>query len=398
MSMLMTRVRPCVRRAMATSVRRSASTNARQHIALMRAHTVVPETVVAARARLGVSRRNFATHPSSAIWAAAQTLGSTASAVDEQLAAINAVQITADSESERDQQALEIVRSDALVHVVRLLASPSSPELCIPAFVALIKMSSNALIVQELVRLNVPGVVVGHLQSHDFRLQMASCLLIGNIAVDRSSEKAVATQEVVHVLLDVLDSPQEAVQRAAVTCLGSIATFASGREALGEESAALFAELLSPERSDSLRSAAAFALGNALSGHDINAQDVLRECGGLAELVMMLSPSFPEEVTSAAAWALHHGVHFHQANQSLVHDAGGIGLLLQHLPASRNYSEAAQTNVLLALESVVSGNSTNQQFCREYGAPVMLNELKEVEEELNQNAKRALASIKQALA
>ncbi|TMW67426.1 hypothetical protein Poli38472_011046 [Pythium oligandrum] len=306
---------------------------------------------------------------------------------------IQSVVITAATTDAREQQALEIIQSNVLEPLLGFLADERLADLHIPTFLTLIKLSSESLIVQELLRLDGAAIVAKYLSPADPRLQAAACLTLGNLALDPLSETTMATATVIDPLLQALESPHEAIQRTAVTTLANIAGSTQGREYLCQpEQFIPLCALLSAENSDSLRSAVAFALGNVLSGHDVGAQEGLRESGALPELILMVSPAFPDDVCSSAAWAIHHGVHMNHENQSMVADAGGLGMLFQQ---AFSENEAVQTNALLALESVTIGHEENTQRCRDNTEAVTILKYlqRDSADDLNVSAKRALQGL-----
>jgi hypothetical protein len=111
---------------------------------------------------------------------------------------------------------------------------------------------------------------------------------------------------------------------------------------------------------------------------------------------LLVSPAFPDDVCSSAAWAIHHGVHQNHPSQSMVAEAGGLGLLFQHVFAD---DETLQTNALLALESTITGHSGNTESCRNNVDAVQLLEvLREQaadEGDLSPTATRALDALLQ---
>lgn len=127
----------------------------------------------------------------------------------------------------------------------------------------------------------------------------------------------------------------------------------------------------------------------------------MEQTGGLAQLVLLLSPAFPEETSGSAAWATHHGVRLNHASQSLLADAGGLALLVQHLSAA---TETLQTNALLALDSAVASHPENQARCRggDDDSESIIETLKRIQrdegDDLNANAKQALESLLDQLA
>lgn len=111
---------------------------------------------------------------------------------------------------------------------------------------------------------------------------------------------------------------------------------------------------------------------------------------------MLLSPAFPEEVVSSAAWAIHHAVFLNQQSQSLVAEAGGLGLLVKHLNAA---TVQLQTNVLLALASSVEGHVQNRAWCCANGVIELLQQVEEDDgDDMDDNANRALRLLLQELA
>lgn len=331
----------------------------------------------------------------------AQTLRAKETPTSERVAAIDALRLSdALDEARRDRHALELVDCGAPAVLLDFLQDSdtiASSDLLVPAFLALIRLSSAPLLAQELLRLNAPAVLTPFLTQTDPRLQAAACLALGNIALDTTAAGAVSTPGVVGAALSVLTGPHEAIKRAACTCVANIAGSSQGRrQIIDQDGLQLVGDLLEDDNSDSLRSAAAFALGNILSGHDIDAQDLVRESGALPALILLLSPAFHEDVNSSAAWAVHHGVHLNAASQTLVAEAGGLAMLLQHLAGGA--LDTLQTNALLALDSSVVSNEENLAWCRANDGVAVLMRLQDSEgEELNPNAKRALKSLLQQL-
>ncbi|KAG6610223.1 Armadillo-type fold [Phytophthora cinnamomi] len=345
--------------------------------------------------------RSLATSSSSSIFDLAQALKAKETSTDDRVAAINALALSSSLDSTvKELHALEIVNSDALEALLSFLQDSDTIEssgLLVPAFLALIRLSTEPMLAQELLRLNAPTILTPFLTQTDPRLQAAACLTLGNLALEPTAAEAVATPAVVSAALGVLASPHEAIKRAASTCVANIASSAQGRRQLIEQDGVLrMGELLEDEYSDPLRSAAAFALGNILSGRDVDAQDLLRDCGALPALVLLLSPVFAEDVNSSAAWAVHHGVHMNAASQSLVAEAGGLAMLLQHLAGEA--LESLQTNALLALESAVIFNDENLDWCRANGALEVLQRVQKIDgDALNTNAKQALTALLEQL-
>ncbi|RLN92855.1 hypothetical protein BBJ28_00007847 [Nothophytophthora sp. Chile5] len=346
-----------------------------------------------------IAARSFATDTtlSSSVFDLAQALKAKETTTEDRVAAINALDLgpAVDKEA-KERRALELVDSDALAALLGFLQDSdtiASSHLLVPAFLALIRLSTEPLLAQELVRLGAPSILTPFLTQSDPRLQAAACLALGNVALEPIAANVVSSGNVVGAALSVLASPHEAIKRAAATCVANIAGSAQGRrQILEQDGVLLVGELLADDYSEPLRSAAAFALGNMLSGRDIEAQDLLRESGALPALVLLLSPAFAEDMNSSAAWAVHHGVHLNPASQALVAEAGGLALLVQHLASGA--TEALQTNALLALESAVLSNEENQDWCRENGTVVVLQRVQELEGgELNSNAKRALTGL-----
>ncbi|KAG7390852.1 hypothetical protein PHYBOEH_006891 [Phytophthora boehmeriae] len=346
-------------------------------------------------------RRPVASAATSRSLPTVQTLKAQETSTTDRVAAINALELSsALDKTQRDRHALEIVDCDALQTLLGFLEDSdtiSSSDLLVPAFLALIRLSTEPLLAQELLRLKAPVILTPFLKQTDPRLQAAACLTLGNLALDSTAAKAVAAPSVVSAALSVLMSPHEAIKRAGCTCVGNIASSAQGhREIMEQDGVLMMGALLDDEFSDSLRSAAAFAMGNILSGRDINAQDLLRESGALPALVLLLSPAFTEDVNGSAAWAVHHGVHLNKTNQTLVAEAGGLAMLLQHLAGGA--LDNLQTNALLALDSSVIAHEENAAWCRANGGVEVLKRVQESEgDELNASAKRALTSLLQQL-
>ncbi|KAF4041039.1 hypothetical protein GN244_ATG06704 [Phytophthora infestans] len=338
---------------------------------------------------------------SSSIFDLAQALKAKETSTSDRVAAINSLQLS-DSldKTVRERHALNIVDSDALETLLSLLQDSDtiiSSDLLVPAFLALIRLSTDTLLAQELLRLGTPKILTPFLTQTDPRLQAAASLTLGNLALDPTAAGAVSSPDVVSAALSMLTSSHEAIKRASCTCVANIASSAQGRRQIIDQDGVLrIGELLEDEYSDSLRSVAAFALGNILSGRDIDAQDLVRESGALPALVLLLSPVFTEDVNSSAAWAVHHSVHLNAASQSLVVEAGGLAMLVQHLASGA--LELLQTNALLALESAVISNAENLDWCRDNSALEALQRVQETDgEALNTNAKQALASLLEQL-
>ncbi|KAL4094072.1 hypothetical protein PRIC1_011501 [Phytophthora ramorum] len=340
--------------------------------------------------------RGFASS-SAGIFDVAQVLNAKETSTDDRVAAINSIDLSSSlDKAERKRHALEVVDSDALEALLGFLQDSdtiTSSDLLVPAFLALIRLTTEPLLVQELLRLNASKILTPFLTQTNPRLQAAACLTLGNVALEPTAADVVSSPDVVSAALSVLASPHEAIKRAACTCVASIASSAQGRRQIIEQDGVLLlGGLLEDDYSDQLRSAAAFTLGNILSGRDIDAQDLLRESGALPALVLLLSPAFPEDVNSSAAWAVHHGVHLNIASQSIVADAGGLGMLIQHLASGA--LEPLQTNALLALESTVISNDENLEWCRDNDADEVLQCVQATDgDSLNDNAKRALSSL-----
>ncbi|KAK1940179.1 Importin subunit alpha-1b [Phytophthora citrophthora] len=334
---------------------------------------------------------------SSNIFELAQALKAKETSTDDRVTAINGLNLsTSLDKTVKERHALEIVDSDALEALLSLLQDSdtiASSDLLVPSFLALIRLSVEPLLAQELLRLKAPTILTPFLTQTDPRLQAAASLTLGNLALAPTAGDALSSPTVVKAVLSVLESPHEAIKRAACTCVGNIASTAPGRRQVMEQGGLLrMAGLLEDDYSDALRSASAFALGNILSGRDIDAQDTLRESGALPALVLLLSPVFAEDVNSSAAWAVHHGVHLNAASQSLVAEAGGLAMLVQHLV--NGVLESLQTNALLALESAAVSNEENLDWLRDNGAIDVLERVQQTDgDALNTNAKQALKSL-----
>ncbi|EGZ09369.1 hypothetical protein PHYSODRAFT_254599 [Phytophthora sojae] len=350
---------------------------------------------------LAATSRSFATSSSSSIFDLAQALKAKETSTEDRVAAINALELSSSLDTTvKERHALEIVDSDALEALLSFLQDSdtiASSDLLVPAFLALIRLSAEPLLSQELLRLKSPAILTPFLAQTDPRLQAAACLTLGNLALEPTAADAVSSPTVVSAALGVLASPHEAIKRAASTCVANIASSSQGRRQIIEQDGVLrMGELLEDDYSDPLRSAAAFALGNILSGRDIDAQDLLRESGALPALVLLLSPVFAEDVNSSAAWAVHHGVQMNADSQSLVAEAGGLAMLVRHLAGEA--LESLQTNALLALDSAVISNNENLDWCRGNGVLEVLRRVEETNGDgLNTSAKQALTSLLEQL-
>ncbi|CAH0490197.1 unnamed protein product [Peronospora farinosa] len=314
---------------------------------------------------------------------------------------MNAIELSSSMDrAVKERHVLEIVDSNTLETLLSFLQDSDtivSSDLLVPAFLALIRLSTESLVTQELVRLDALEILIPFVTQTDPRLQAAACLILGNVALEPTAADVVSSSKVVRAVLSVLASPHEAIKRAALTCIANIASCAQGRHQIIEQDGVQrICELLEDEYSDPLRGAATFALGNIVSGWDIDIQDLIRENGALPTLVLLLSPVFSEDVNSNAAWAVHHGVHLNAASQSLVAEAGGLGMLVQHIESA--VLESLQTNALLALESVVVNNEKNVAWCRSNGALSALQRIQETDDDvLNTNAKQSLTSLLEQL-
>ncbi|CAI5708813.1 hypothetical protein KXD40_004843 [Peronospora effusa] len=314
---------------------------------------------------------------------------------------MNAIELSSSMDrTVKERHVLDILDSNTLKTLLSFLQDSDtivSSDLLVPAFLALIRLSTESLVTQELVRLDALEIFIPFVTQTDPRLQAAACLTLGNVALEPTAADVVSSSKVVRAVLGVLASPHEAIKRAALTCMANIASCTQGRHQIIEQDAVQrICELLEDEYSDPLRGAAAFALGNIVSGWDIDIQDLIRENGALPTLVLLLSPVFSEDVNSNAAWAVHHGVHLNAASQSLVAEAGGLGMLVQHIESA--VLESLQTNALLALESVVVNNEKNVAWCRSNGALSALQRIQETDDDvLNTNAKQSLTSLLEQL-
>lgn len=184
-----------------------------------------------------MSARSFATSEPRGVFELAAAIKAKETSTGDCIEAINGIQIRAVDSLGKERQALEIIESDALSALVELLRDSdtiAASALLVPAFLALIRLSTEPTVVQELVRLDAPLVVARFLtlSEPDPRLQIAACLTLGNIALEASAAAAVAVPEVVAAVHETVGSPHEAIQTAAVTCLSNIAGSTRGREQL----------------------------------------------------------------------------------------------------------------------------------------------------------------------
>jgi hypothetical protein len=136
---------------------------------------------------------------------------------------------------EKDSIALEVIQSDILDLLMKLIEA-NDPEFMFSAYVSLIKLSPNQMIAQELVRLNTVDLLASHLRNKNARLQAAGCILLGSLALDTQGGKHVAKSQVVKNLMELLESPHDAIQRAAAGCLGNIAGNPQGKDILLDSS------------------------------------------------------------------------------------------------------------------------------------------------------------------
>lgn len=181
----------------------------------------------------------------------ADVLSAKETSTEARVAAINAVALPSAVESDaltRSRSARELVDSGALGSLVGLLEDSDAiadSALLVPAFLALIRLSPEPLVAQELARLGAPGVFARFLRLDDPRLQAAACLALGNVALEPTAEAAVATDAVASAVLHAMASPHEPIKRAAATCLADIAGSSRGRGLLcNAETVSFLGELL----------------------------------------------------------------------------------------------------------------------------------------------------------
>lgn len=185
------------------------------------------------------------------VWAAVRVLRATDAETPRIVDAIDAVRVDAIEPLEKERQALAVVESDAVAALLDLLRdadSTAASALLVPAFLALIRLASQPLVAQELLRLGAPALMAHFLALPDPRLQAAASLLLGIVALDPAAEQAVSDPLVLESVLQLLASPHEAIQRAGATCVANVAGHRLARERLCE-SEALFtlSALLSAE-------------------------------------------------------------------------------------------------------------------------------------------------------
>lgn len=193
------------------------------------------------------------------VWDAVRMLKDPKATSDERIEAITAIKVDAHGQLEKEQQVLEIIESGAVETLLELLKDADSVEeslLLVPAFLSLIRISTQPLIAQELLRLDAPALMAHFLSLPDPRLQAAACLTLGNIALDPTSEQAVSAPNVIDKVLQVLSSPHEAIQRAGATCVANFAASRLARERLCETEAIFtLSDLVSAEHCTSVLTA-----------------------------------------------------------------------------------------------------------------------------------------------
>lgn len=185
------------------------------------------------------------------VWAAVRVLRAPEAETTDIVEAIDAVRVDALEPLEKERQALAVVESDAVAALLDLLRdadSTAASALLVPSFLGLIRLASQPLVAQELLRLGAPELMAHFLALPDPRLQAAASLLLGIVALDPAAEQAVSEPDVLDKVLQLLASPHEAIQRAGATCLANMAGHRLARERLCE-SEVLFtlSELLSAE-------------------------------------------------------------------------------------------------------------------------------------------------------
>lgn len=185
------------------------------------------------------------------VWDAVRVMRAPDATTDDRIDAISAVKIDAQSALEKEQQALAIIESDAIATLLEFLQDADSTEasaLLVPAFLALIRLSSQPLVAQELLRLDALTLLSHFLTLPDPRLQAAASLTIGILALEPASDAAVSAPSVLDKVLQLLASPHEAIRRAGATCLANIAGHGVARERLLEtEALPTLTELLTAE-------------------------------------------------------------------------------------------------------------------------------------------------------
>ncbi|KAH9118212.1 hypothetical protein AeMF1_008492 [Aphanomyces euteiches] len=255
------------------------------------------------------------------------------------------------------------------------LVSSGEPTLAVPSFLAFSKLCRNHdLTTHPLTTFDptaVASTVSEHLTSADVRMQAAAALTLNNLAENQLALEPNVLERVVDA---IEESDHESIQRALLGYIGNATASTEASRALVAETNCLsvLSELLQAGQSESLRSAAALAIGNVCSSRDILAQNQLRETGGLADLVLLLSTTYSEEANECSAWAISHGVHQNTLSQDFVGDAGAIGLLLKLVLSP---VDDVRRNALMALHSSTIAHPVNLERCKKNNGDEIVQEL-----------------------
>ncbi|EQC25999.1 hypothetical protein SDRG_16146 [Saprolegnia diclina VS20] len=252
---------------------------------------------------------------------------------------------------------IETALAPALVDLVR--DAKTELPLRVPSFLALAKLCSNSDLdlhpAETLDPAQLALTVAEQLDHSDIRMQAAATLALSNLTTHQLALDEPVLQQVIKSLETI---EHEGIQRAVLGYIGNAAASANARHVLINETNCIeqLSEFTQAGRGEPVRGAAAFTMGNLLSGRDVHAQNMLREVDGLPSLILLLSPAYSEDTNECSAWAISHGVHRNTLNQDLVGDAGGIGMLLHHLVSP---NDDLRRNAILALYSSAVAHADN---------------------------------------
>ncbi|OQR99854.1 hypothetical protein ACHHYP_04237 [Achlya hypogyna] len=265
---------------------------------------------------------------------------------------------------------IETPLAPALLDLVR--DEKTELPLRVPSFLALAKVCHNDDFALHPMDTSELALTVSKQLDHkDIRIQAAATLALTNLTEHQLALDEPVLQQVMQSL-DTMD--HEGLQRAVLGYIGNAAAVAEARQVLINDTNCIekLSELCQAGRGEAVRGAAAFTIGNLLSGRDVHAQNMLREVvnqsfsissysrmpkvDGLPSLILLLSPAYSEDTNECSAWAISHGVHRNTLSQDLVGDAGGIAMLMHHLVSP---NDDLRRNAILALYSSAVAHDAN---------------------------------------
>ncbi|KAF0703827.1 Aste57867_7505 [Aphanomyces stellatus] len=252
------------------------------------------------------------------------------------------------------------------------LVSSSEPAVAVPSFLALAKLCGNSdLDLHPPATFNAPEIALAvsdQLTSTDIRMQAAATLALTNMTQQHLALESTILSRVVDA---IETSTHEGLQRALLGFIGNASASSGACQTLVNETNCIqvLSELIQADHGEPLRGAAALAIGNVLSTRDVTAQNLLRDVGGLPELVLLLSSTYADETNECSAWAISHGVHQNGLSQDLVGDAGAIGMLLK---LALSFDDDVRRNALMALySSAISHQPNIDRFKKNHGPAIV---------------------------